>query len=296
MGFNKKSLLSCVVLILTVEAAVPLNNVWAQGLRNSPAVKSKRNIEDFSEMDVSPWSLSMGYRLGTDLAEKLEPRSYTHGVLFSLGYSFNQRTGLLFSLGANTQTVNGQIFKDQQQDYAETVGLDPSIGLNLNSSKAIWGRHVITGGVNVTPLIDEISQRQGYQGVMGANAALALHFWKKFYSLSQNISYSHLFNEFFYNTNAKPNPENNVVYGMSHNFQISRTFSFGANFGIKVTEYLDGFIGYSYNNSQSIAWQNGGWKARLSYENGGFTQDGQVEMWYLDKYRRLVSLGAGYEF
>jgi hypothetical protein len=63
-----------------------------------------------------------------------------------------------------------------------------------------------------------------------------------------------------------------------------------------MTRYLDGFTGYSYNNTLSLAksWEK--MTVAFSYENGGFTDNGEVNMWYVDRYRRLMFLSANYAF
>jgi hypothetical protein len=66
--------------------------------------------------------------------------------------------------------------------------------------------------------------------------------------------------------------------------------------GVKLSRKLDSSTEYAYNNSQSISYTWGAFTGEVSHTNGGFTREGDLSLWYVDKYRRIMTGSLTYSF
>lgn len=241
---------------------------------------------------ASRWRFNTGYDLTTDLAEEAQPRAYSHRISTSFGYQWNKfwNSGAAADVRANT--VGGQIYKDQQQNYREVVRSQPAVFTSYSSS--LLKRHTWNLGMRYLVPIDKVSELEGYKGVasLGGGANFA---WGR-YSMIQKLSVASLINTYTYNTLQQVNPDYFYTYGWDNSFDIWRGLSINFGFGLRMTYYLDGSQSYSYENTYSLNYQWSWISAYVSYANGGFTDDGKVDLWFIDKYRRVVSAGLSARF
>ena len=83
-------------------------------------------------------------------------------------------------------------------------------------------------------------------------------------------------------------------YRMSHAIKLIKQLDLTFGFGFRYSKDTKGKSTYSYNNSQSIGYKLSKIYFGISHYNGGFTDDGDVSLWYIDKYRR--NLKAFFKF
>ena len=67
-------------------------------------------------------------------------------------------------------------------------------------------------------------------------------------------------------------------------------------FKTNAASYLDNFWGYDYDNIFGLSDTWGKVTATISYENGGFTDNGDFSLWYIDDYRRIARFSLSYAF
>ncbi len=242
----------------------------------------------------NPWSSMVRYNALTDFADNRTPRSYIHSVMGTVGYSFNKNWGLELGAGARAETIDGQISKGREQSYDETLG--PSTSLSLEYQNSFWRGDKFSVYLDGEPLWDEASRREGFKGIVGVGTNMTLRFFDKRYILTNDLSVAELINTFYYGSNLSPNPDYFYTYKLSNVVKIYRGFRASYSFGAKVTRYMDGFHGYSYSNTASLSYVWPQLSLSLAYDNGGFTDQGDISLWYLDQYRRLARVVVGYTF
>lgn len=247
--------------------------------------------------DKSPFGANVGYSVSTDFAEELSPRLYRHNVSVGLSYKVND----LFSLSAST----GYFFRSLNtslSDFEEDSGISHiSLGVSRSLSKKL-GRfagadHSLSAGLSGSLPMMEDDRIEGARGSLGIGPRLSSKFFDGLFSISNRVYYRMIFNKFDFSP-VSNEPTSNAAYGWSigSSLPIYGKLSMGFGFGIRRTRYTDGFHSFSYSNSQSLSYSIGSLSMSVSHSNGGYTDDGKVEFWYIDKYRRLVSASLGYSF
>ncbi len=241
----------------------------------------------------SPWGAAIRYGVSSNYADTRRPRGYDHVLLGEIDYKINpQWTGSL-SLGIRAETVNGQIPKSQQESYSET--LHPSTTLEISYSDKIYSNSYAVG-VHGEPLFDDDARLEGHKGLIGADGSILFSFFNKRLSMRHSLDGSTLLHTYEYGSDLRANPDYFWTYKWRNDFRFAGTWKLSYTIGAKVTRYLDGFVGYSYNNTYSLSKS---WKSAtvaVSYDNGGFTDDGYVRLWYVDQYRRVARLMVSYAF
>lgn len=114
--------------------------------------------------------------------------------------------------------------------------------------------------------------------------------------MGHEVSASEFLSQFRFNSQGELNPDTFYIYEMSHNFDLTEAFSFNFTFGLKMTRYEDGDLDYSYSNEFGMEYFWKGLLAGIFYRNGGFTDQGYVDFWYFDDFRRIVRINLSYTF
>ncbi|MBK7843095.1 MAG: hypothetical protein IPJ71_05270 [Bdellovibrionales bacterium] len=254
------------------------------------------NVVDTSSKRVgeSAWSGVIRYSVLTDLAQEVNPRSYTHGFLGSLEYSFNSSWSLGGDVSFRAGTVGDQIYKAPQQSKGERI--DPEAGIVLNYEFLFFGNNSLKffGGFDV--FLDESSRLEGYLGLFSVGTEMNLVFSDVGLVMGHSFVISEMANTFEYSTEGSANPNLYYNYSFSNSLSFMKSLALNYTFGFKMTQYLDDYLSYSYSNKYGISAKWGQLSTGLSYENGGFTDDGYVDLWYIDAYRRLLKLTLSYLF
>lgn len=242
----------------------------------------------------SPWSGSLSYGLSSDYASDRKPRAYENILVVSGGYQFNKRWSADASVSGRFLTLDGQIPKEQEQDYTESV--EPGTVLQLMYSRPFYETHGLILTAHGEPLWGKDSQLEGHRGLLGVGGAVVFGFFAKKYTMTHSLDATSLINTYSTGSTGVANPDYFYTYKFINSIRFAQTYKLSYTFGAKVTRYLDDFIGYSYSNSLSLskAWKS--FSMSLSYDNGGFTDEGYISLWYVDDYRRVMRLMMSYAF
>jgi hypothetical protein len=92
------------------------------------------------------------------------------------------------------------------------------------------------------------------------------------------------------------NPDYYYGYSLSNSVRLWRALKFSYTWGIRYTRYLDDYLSYGYSNSYGLSYAFDSILVSLNYSAGGFTDDGEVSLWFIDDYRRVVSMSLAYSF
>lgn len=273
-------LLSAGVLIsLTAEARPP-------DMRPPHAKRAKQ--------DESPFVSTVSYGVLSDYADNRTPRAYTHALSGSLSYEFKPQWTVAGSVSLATTTVGGQIYKDDRQAYDETF--EPNAGVSLSYKQMFWGMSSWKVFVGGEALMDEASRREGYKGIVSAGTGVGLAFSNIGYMMGHMLSVSGMMNTFEYSASKTANPDYFYTYAFSNTVKFYKQLRLAYTFVLKATHYLDSYVSYAHLNKYGVSY---GWdklSASLTYENGGFTDEGIVDFWYLNQHRRIYRLTASYTF
>jgi hypothetical protein len=240
------------------------------------------------------WPAYFRYSVTSDYADNRSPRGYTHSLGGSLSYNIDSRWSLGMEAELRAETVKGQIEKGKEESYSEV--LNPAVSLELAFSDKIFSDHSYAFFAHGTPLMDEPSRREGYKGIVGGGGSLVLAFLGKRYSVGNTLDVSSLINTFDYGGDGEANPDYFYTYRFDNSLRFWGSNKLTVSFGAKVTRYLDGFTGYAYKTSYTLSHSWSRLTLGASYVSGGFTDEGRVNLWYLDQYRRVATLMANYSF
>lgn len=268
--------------------------IFVSAAPRAQSLRVRSSIPKMTVFPVHPWSGYLRYSAATDYARSEQPRAYVQVLGGGGKYDINENWSVSGDVTLKMETYDGKIEKGPEETKLEVM--NPSAAMELDYARKFYDTHSYTLFVHGEPLMDEPSRLEGYRGLVGTGGELSLGFFKRRYVLSQVLDISELINTYDYNLDQEPNPDMFYTYKMSHVFRLWRTVKFTASFGLKLTRYLNASTTYNYNNTFILSHT---WKSinmALAYDNGGFTDDGTVRLWYLDEYRRVFQLMLNYSF
>jgi hypothetical protein len=240
----------------------------------------------------SQLQLSTQYSLGTDLLDPVEPRMYDHQLSLNGIYNFDNRWrgGLLVDL--NYFTLDNQIV-ETQKGYGRA---QPSLNLfsTYRLSTPFFDNHNV-GASYFLPL-DSFSREEGYNGILAVNTTFVKGLWRPFVTWIQNFRANYQFNSFDKSALGIPNRIYSVSTSPMLNITITDKLSLLLAFGIRWGEFSDGNTDYSYNNSQTLSYSLKKTSFYVRHTNGGYTEDGRVYLWFIDKNRKYIDAGVSYDF
>ncbi|MBX3021152.1 MAG: hypothetical protein KF799_05690 [Bdellovibrionales bacterium] len=263
-------------------------------LSEAQVLRTRTALPKWAESEENRWSGYLRYNVASDYAQSEQPRVFVQALGGGARYEFNENWSMTGDVALRMDTVNGQVEKNPEETHAEV--LNPSTAIELDYEKRFADTHSYTTFVHGEPLWDEPSRMEGYKGIVGFGAALSLGFFKKRYVISQVLDISELLNTYDYSLGQNSNPDMFYTYKMSHSVRLYRTFKLSYSFGLKLTRALDASSKYAYNNTIMISQTWNSFSFALAYDNGGFTDDGSVSLWYIDEHRRIAQFKVGYSF
>lgn len=261
---------------------------------SAQTLRTRTQLPSLQEAEQTKWDGFMRYGMATDYADTREPRGYINSLFGSIGYHFDKNWGVNAEAGGRAELIDGQISKGPEQSHAET--LNPSTSMELDYEDKLSINNSYSFFIHGEPLWDQASRLEGYKGLIGAGADLGLGFFGKAFTIRQTIDATELINTYHYGSDLGANPDYFYTYKLSNSLRFWKTYKLSYIFGFKTTRYLDGFWGYAYENTISLSksWQK--ISVALAYDNGGFTDDGELSLWYLDQYRRVARISVNYAF
>jgi hypothetical protein len=276
-------------LLLILLAALALSDA-----ASAQSLRMRTQAPVTQKEDESPWDVNLRYGMVTDYADTNQPRGYLNELILSTGYKFNKTWSVNTEIGGVAEFFDGQIDKKSEQSYDES--LHPTTNVELDYDGKINNTHTYSFNVHGEPLWDEASRLEGYKALYGAGADLNLKFFHKAYTFGNLVDVTELHNTYYYGSDLTPNPDYFITYKLTNSLKFLGSWKIAYIFGFKSTRYLDNFWGYTYENTVKLSKSFGKVTAALSYLNGGFTDDGTLSLWYIDRYRSVAKFGINYEF
>lgn len=261
-----------------------------------------------TRLDVS--SL-LSYSVRQDLAQAREPKSATHRFSAAMTVTLLDRPvskgfddefadelatfGAM--IGGQMTTVANEIDATGGNGPAEVSDLDLSVsqGFKLNS---VWGGKSsveTTGGLSLPTSL--ASQYEGISAVPYASLTWALLFQGGRYGIMQTVSADYIVNQYEYSpVSREVNSDGSVGYSAFGTIRFGSGFRFRAGGTARIIRHLDGTNTSALSNVQSLSWTDGKFSVTLSHSNGSRAEDHETSMWFVDEYRRILSLGLSARF
>lgn len=246
------------------------------------------------------WDFSVDYGVSSDFNAPERPRAYNHNLGFSVSREFLERYTASASAGIDYMTLDEEVYRDNPNDPYYRFG-DPSVSV-LRSFKSQDLNQSLSLSATQDILVSEESRYLGYRSVTGASAN---HTWTimKRLRLRNTLSGGYLWNRFRYSPVDMGSTRRGEImadgyysYGIGPSVTLFRGLSLSATMTVRGTHYLDQSNTWNYGNSFSLTYAAKQWSAYLKYVNRGYADRGETNLWFVDNYRRLASLGVSYNF
>lgn len=280
-----KLLVAALVLTATAARTFAADSAPANTSEAAPAKKEEKK----------PWAVELEYMATTDLADEVRPRIFRHDVMATASYDVKD----WFTTGVEVdyffKTVGGAYSRYREDSGVYSV--TPFVTKKVYEFKGLGGNHKIIGMLHGDIPTNEEARIEGYTGSVGAMPMLISTYFDGLISIKNRLMYNHLFNRYSYNpTTFEPASTDSYGYDIGSSVRVIGGLRAGVGFGLRRTRYADRFHDFSYKNTQTLSYAWSSWSFAVKHTNGGYTEDGHVELWYRDQYRRMFSGIIGYEF
>ena len=240
-------------------------------------------------------SFSLFYSVQSDFASELKPRLYSHLISNTLTYNINKNYSLSLSSSFYYISLDEKILL--KKDTYGFNDLVTSISRYLDLGKFLSAKNSSIFGLSSSFPISEKARLEGYKAIPRIYFSLTSSFFDSKYKMNNTFSYRYTINTYEYSPSTRvANTRDAFSYSMNHYIKIIKNLTFVLGFGIQYKKNTQGESTYSYNNTQSIKYALSKLFFGLSYQNGGFTDDGDIDFWYVDRYRRNLKAVLGYSF
>lgn len=249
---------------------------------------------------------TLAYSVRGDLAQEREPRVLAHRISAGTSLTILDRkvvqdfddefaneiiTGSLAFAGQYTSV--GQDIDETQDGILEMTDLDFTLSRSLHLSDLGPARHTVDLAFgNVFPT-STATQYEGVQSVPYLSIASALGFRGGLVNLNQSVSTEYTVNTFqFSPTTRTINSDLSYSYNLGVSLRLGGGFKLGLSGNIRLTHYLDETLTSTLGNSQSLSWTRNNYTVALRHTNGARPEDKQTTLWFIDEYKRVLSLSV----
>lgn len=271
---------------------------------NVPAWMRKTGNLQTSVGAQSPliWGGSLRYDVNSDFADEREPRLMTNRIGSNIEMTVKNRddaTNPHITLGLDVEaeytTIGREI--DARQQVMEVTDLTGYAMKHWDLGTAVGAMHGFNLSVGATVPTSFRSQFEGYRSMPYADLMHTMGFDEGLFSVIQRFTTAFIANTYEFSPSTRlTNPDFVNTYRLSGGVQLGKGFALGVGGSVRATRSLDGSTIVNWANSQTLSWRNGSFVARLRHTNGNHLTDSDVNLWFIDQYRRLVGLSMMYEF
>lgn len=230
------------------------------------------------------------YVANTDFLDKMSPRVYQHYLSLQYTYRFDSNLSVGVGAQATFTSLDRQIV-ETQRGFAEFL---PSGNFDAVYTLAPgYFSSFVRGGV-VLPM-DQYSRYEGYRAITYLALALNKSIHPRI-SIANLFSARYLFNQIDKNSDGIPNPTYSGSLNPRINMILMENLILSVGFGFKWAHLTNGGSDYAYFNKETLIYQWDSVSFFVSYQNGGYTEDGTVYLWFIDRNRQMASAGVSYAF
>jgi len=255
--------------------------------------KEKRQKIDKTGGKKKWYVLGAGYGFVTDLQEKEYPHVINHSISLSAGAKIDAKSAVYGKTSAGYYTVGRGIPIERNFEFKEIlIGIDRKFELDFLKP----GVHSLAAGMDYTVLLGDGAEYEGYLGMPSAGIRVQSIFIEKI-KISNAFSAGFLINKYDYSPSTGiSNPESWLKYMIGAGYRIYKTLFFNAGFGVKRSRRIDGLVTVAFGNELGLSFSYKNFLAGLFLVNGSYFDATGIDLWYIDRYRRMIKFGVGYEF
>ena len=287
-----------IALLIAFAASLAVLSARAEEAAPAPATAVGTTTAEAPAAEAKPsrFSAAAEYMATTDLADELEPRVFEHSLEATLGYDLGKGFSV-FGVGTlYYQSVGRSILVEDSENpiYWEALF---GVAKKFELGRALGAEHGLKlTAKNSLPVSDD-NRYEAVRSIPGAGVALSSAFFDSRVTLVNSLSYHYIVHTYYFSpVSGNVNTRDGTFYLGSVAVNIWGGLSGTVGTGVKLSRKVDGSNDYAYNNFQTLAYSFGELGLSVTHENGGFTREGDVSLWYVDQYRRIVSGSVSYSF
>lgn len=300
------SLVKPVLLLLSFIVGTDLASAKASDTKSSaPSSTLSTAITSHAGSRLTT-SSSLAYTVRGDIAQEREPRVLSHRLSVGTSLTLLDRkvvqgfddeladeilTGSLAFAGQYTSV--GQEIEETQDGVLEMTDLDFSLSRSLHMNDLGPARStldLVAGNVFPT---STATQYEGVQSVPYLSIASTLGFRGGLVNLSQSASTEYTVNTFrFSPTTRTINSDLSYSYNLGVSLRLGSGFKLGLGGNVRLTHFMDETLTSNLGNSQSLSWSRESYTIALRHTNGARPEDKQTNLWFIDEYKRVLSLSV----
>lgn len=251
------------------------------------------------------------YALRQDLATEISPSIATHRILglgsvtildrpVVAGFDDEFASDLVtlnFAASGQFKTIGSEIQGNVQGGPVDASDIDVSASRSFQMNALASADSYLDLTLGSTVPTSDSTRYEGIQAVPYANLGWALSFQGGRYNLTQSLSADYVINTFSMSPTTRE-----ANQSLSSGYTVSTSARLGAGFRLTVggaahlVNYLDQTTTTALSNFQILSWTKGFTTVSLRHTNGARAEDHQSSLWFIDEYRRLISLGVSVRF
>lgn len=277
--------------------------VRVDGKEKSMARKSRPSEQVADEgkndkpKDPLTWAGQVGYSIRTDLADQIEPRLYQHSLSLSYGFQHAPtKLSLTGILGAGYESAGEQNSEVLLNENDTELFVNDFSLAGQKAMEGPWKTNMSLTLSNSFPTSPE-AKREGYGSVTTLDFMWSVPVVPKKLSLSAASSVHYIWNRYEYSpATGDLNKQGGWRGILSARWTIWEGWSVGGSIGSQLSRYLDGTNDVTYRNSISTGYSWKRFSVTLATSNGTYLDKEDAYIWFVDEYRRTLSLGASLTF
>lgn len=253
----------------------------------------------------------VSYSVRQDLAHPREPKSALHRLQASGTLTILDRpvikgfdddfaeevVTLALVVGGQMTTVANEIDATGGNGAAELADIDFSASRSFTMNPVFGARSSLEASLGISLPTSLASQYEGFHAVPYAAITWAMLFQGGRYGLLQTVSADHVANEHeFSPVTREINAQGSTGYSIAGTIRLGRGFRFRLGGNARIIHYLDGTNTSALSNVQSLSWTDGKHSVTISHSNGSRAEDRETSLWFVDEYRRVLSLALSVRF
>lgn len=311
-GKSSASMIVAASSAMTLTPQQRAQGITVEDLENNP--KKIGNITATIERNSKSrfkFSGMLSYGVREDLAMERSPFIATHRMLLLGSMTVLDRaviTGFDDEMANEMVTVNvaasGQFMTLDQEVQGhvhggpvETSDVDVSASRAFEFSKILDASNILDLSIGSSIPTSEASQFEGVTAVPYASLGWALGFQGGRYNVQQSLSADYTVNKFAFSpTTREINSDSSIGYTVSTSARLGGGFRVTVGGTARMVHHLDETMTAALSNFQILSWTKGFATVTLRHTNGSRAEDHQSSMWFVDEYKRIVSLGLSVRF
>ncbi len=233
------------------------------------------------------WGFMLNYRVASDLQERQSSKTLGHELGAGLQYRMLDNLYVQLGISANYDSEGSEVLVDGQQ--TEAYMGDVSLGVSSRIQQINWS---VDNEFPTSPY----SRAEGYLSVTQGSVTYSYRFLERF-SISPGLLGYYIWNRYEKSptllvTNKMGSLRGSLLLGV----KIWQGLSFRIGGGIQATRYTDGTNDTASRNSIGFGYTFRNLTTGLDFSNGTYADREETQFWFVDKYRRIVSLRLALSF